>query len=395
VVSGATLNLRGVSFGYRDRPVLDGLTLDIGSGEMVGLLGPNGAGKSTLLNLISGVLRPQAGTIRLNDVDLCELPPRTRAQSIAMVAQGLAAPFAFTIREWVSLGRTPYVSAFRGDSEADREAVRKALQDAGVDKLADRLVGEVSGGERQRAALALALAQEPSLLLLDEATAHLDVRYQMALLELVRRLNRDEGLTVIAAMHDVNLASLWFDRLLVLHDRQVVADGPPREVAQAELWERVFGCRVRVLDHPSEDVPLVALERDLTPLREPPGLLLREYRLPVPSHLEDAASARHQLQRADSRLVEAQYLVRQTDGFRQVVSSGAVHDPDLHRIPPMCPDVSICVQIRRFSRWLCHGQTNERRPRVSRRMASAQILGGSGTSVNAKRRCYFSPRAFV
>ena len=259
VKPGAGLEIRGLTFRYGERTVLDALDLVLRPGEMVALLGPNGAGKSTLLNLISGVLRPTGGMVSLSGHDLRAIPARERARQVAMVAQNLSAPFAFTVREWVSLGRTPYLQALKGEGEADRLAVEQALRDAGVEDLADRLVGQLSGGEHQRAALALALAQEPALLLLDEATAHLDVRHQMSMLGVVRRLNREAGLTVLAAIHDVNLAALWFDRLLVLHDGHLAADGSPREVAQAELWERVFGCRIQVLDHPTAEAPLVAL----------------------------------------------------------------------------------------------------------------------------------------
>lgn len=258
---GARLELQGVRFGYGGHAVLDGVDLRLEPGEMVALLGPNGAGKSTLMNLAAGVLHPSAGEVRLDGTSLRRLPPRERARRVAMVAQGLGAPPAFTVREWVSLGRTPYLHPLRGETEADRNAVEAALRQSGASELAERMVGKVSGGERQRAALALALAQEPGLLLLDEATAHLDVRHQMELLGVVRRLNREAGLTVLAAIHDVNLAALWFERFLVLHEGRLAADGAPREVVRPELWERVFGCRVEVLEHPSGEAPLVALRR--------------------------------------------------------------------------------------------------------------------------------------
>ena len=264
VTGGARLQIEQLAFGYGDEPVLESLTLEVPPGAMVGLLGPNGSGKSTLLNLAAGVLRPRSGHIRLDGEDLSAMPARTRARRVAMVAQTASVPFAFTVREWVSLGRTPYLSTWSGEKGEDREAVEWAMAQAGVEALAGRLVGEISGGERQRAALAQALAQGPALLLLDEATAHLDVHHQMAILGLVRRLNQEQGLTVVAAIHDVNLAALWFDRLLLLHHHRILADGPPRDVLRAELLEQAFRCRVRVLEHPSEGVPLVALEK-------PPG----------------------------------------------------------------------------------------------------------------------------
>ncbi|MBI3910083.1 MAG: ABC transporter ATP-binding protein [Armatimonadetes bacterium] len=258
---GASLTLETVRFSYGAKPVLEGLDLHVPAGGMVALLGPNGSGKSTLLNLVTGVLRPRAGRVRIDSVDLAAIPPRVRARRIAMVPQMLSVPFAFTVREWVSLGRTPYLSPLGGERAEDKEAVARAMQQAQVEDLAERLVGEISGGERQRAALALALAQQPALLLLDEATAHLDVHHQMALLALVRHLNREEGLTVLAAIHDLNLAALWFDRLLLLHDRHLVADGPSAEVLRPELLESVFRSRVSVLQHPTEGVSIVALQK--------------------------------------------------------------------------------------------------------------------------------------
>jgi iron complex transport system ATP-binding protein len=178
-----------------------------------------------------------------------------------MVPQTLSVPFAFTVRELVSLGRTPYLAPLRGEGAEDRKAVAWAMAQAQITGLGERLVGEISGGERQRAALALALAQKPALLLLDEATAHLDVHHQMALLERVRRLNEGEGLTVIAAIHDVNLAALWFDRLLLLDEHRIVADGPAEDVVRPEIIERAFRTPVQVMKHPTEGVPLVVLEK--------------------------------------------------------------------------------------------------------------------------------------
>lgn len=265
MVSGPPcIKVDALSFGYGDVRVLEEISLEVAPGEMVALLGPNGSGKSTLLNLLGGVLNGRSGRltggVSLDGSALPQIAARDRARRIALVPQTVPIPFAFTVREWVSLGRTPYLSPFGGERDGDRLAVAQALEAAQVAALADRLIGEVSGGERQRAALAMALAQEPSVLLLDEATAHLDLQHQMSLLQLVRRLNREQGLTVLAAIHDPNLAALWFDRLLLLHERRIVADGTPNSVLQPALLEQVFHTRVQVLRHPTASVPLIALE---------------------------------------------------------------------------------------------------------------------------------------
>lgn len=261
MVGGARVELGGVHFRYGEREVLHGLQLALAAGEVVALLGRNGSGKSTLLKLVAGTLRPARGSVRLDGTDLAGIAPRDRARRIAMVPQALNVPFSFTLRELVALGRTPYLTALGGERQEDREAVERAMAQAEVSELADRLVGETSGGEQQRAALAMALAQEPALLLLDEPTSHLDLHHQQNLLGLVRRLNRSAGVTVLAAMHDVNLAALWFDRLLLLRDGRIAADGSPDEVLRPDLLEQVFGSPVHVLRHPTENVPLVALSR--------------------------------------------------------------------------------------------------------------------------------------
>ena len=208
---------------------------------MLGLLGPNGSGKTTLLRLISGLFHPQQGRVLLEGRNLQQWGRRRTAQRIAVVPQELHIPFAFTVEHMVSLGRTPFVKPFLGERTAhDQMIVEDAIHAAGVAPLATRIFNELSGGERQRVMIAMALAQEPSLLLLDEPTSHLDIKYQIETLELVQRLNRERGVTVIAAMHDLNLASRYFSRLL-LFQRGIVADAGPAEVLEPALLSRVYG----------------------------------------------------------------------------------------------------------------------------------------------------------
>ncbi len=244
--SSSLLEVHNITFGYGDKPLLYDVSLHVQRGEMVGLLGPNGSGKTTLLRLISGLLSPQQGTVLLEGRTLQQWGRRGAAQRIAVVPQELHVPFAFTVEHMVSLGRTPFVKQFLGSrTQHDQTVVQDALAAAGIVSLADRIFNELSGGERQRVMIAMALAQEPSLLLLDEPTSHLDIKYQIETLELVQRLNRERGVTIIAAMHDLNLASRYFNRLL-LFQRGIVADAGPAEVLEPTLLSRVYGVDVRV-----------------------------------------------------------------------------------------------------------------------------------------------------
>jgi iron complex transport system ATP-binding protein len=239
------LQLESLTFGYSNQPLFVETSLALAPGEMVGLLGPNGAGKTSLLRLASGALRPQRGRVLLDGRALRALSRREIARRIAVVPQEFSTPFAFTVKELVGLGRTPYLSFFGTESTADRQAVQQALEITGTAALAGRVFNELSGGEKQRVALALALAQQPDLLLLDEPTTHLDLKYQITMLELVQHLNRERGLTVFASMHDLNLAARYFPRL-VLFQRGIVADGPPVEVLQSRLLSRVYEVPVEV-----------------------------------------------------------------------------------------------------------------------------------------------------
>lgn len=239
------LGIQGISFGYGGKPLLYDVSLRVRAGEMVGLLGPNGSGKTTLLRLISGVLQPQQGAILLDGRDTRAWGRRGMARRVAVVPQELPVPFAFSVEQMVRLGRTPYLNLLGNLSQDDLRIVQEAMQAADVEQLAQAIYNELSGGERQRVIIAMALAQQPDLLLLDEPTAHLDVRYQIDVLERVQRLNREMGVTVIAAMHDLNLAARYFPRL-VLFQRGVVADAGPAEALEPHLLRRVYGISVQV-----------------------------------------------------------------------------------------------------------------------------------------------------
>src|SRR5579883_2741934 len=240
------LELRNVVFGYGRQLLLYDTSLTIKAGEMVGLLGPNGSGKTTLLRLLSGVLQPRQGQVLLQGRALEQWGRRGVARRLAVVPQEFHVPFAFTVEQMVNLGRTPFISSFFGSPCKDDQArVQDAMNAAGISALASRIFNELSGGERQRVMIAMALAQQPLVLLLDEPTSHLDIKYQVETLELVRRLNRERGVTVIAAMHDLNLAARYFPRL-ILFQRAVVADAGPAQVLEPGLLSRVYGVNVQV-----------------------------------------------------------------------------------------------------------------------------------------------------
>lgn len=255
-----TLSARGVRAGYHQREVLRGIDLDAGPGELVALVGPNGAGKSTLLRVLAGLVRPTSGTVAVDGIELGTLDRAAAARHIAVVPQVFETLFPFTVREVVTLGRTSRLGALGLLTGSDARAVRHALEELDSQGLADRRIDRISGGERQRAVLAMALAQEAEILLLDEPTAHLDPAHQRAALEHVARLARERSLTVVAVLHDLNLASALASRVIVLDEGVVVRDGDPRDVITAALIRDVFGPGLTVIAHEGRPFVLPAAE---------------------------------------------------------------------------------------------------------------------------------------
>jgi iron complex transport system ATP-binding protein len=252
------LSIEHLSVAYGRHLALRDITLDMAAGQLVGLIGPNGAGKSTLLRAISGALAPSGGGIRLDGADLLRASAAERARRVAVVPQRPHLPEAFTVAEAVLMGRTPHLSPFGGERAQDYEISRQAMLRTATWALAERWIGELSGGEQQRVLIARALAQEPQVLLLDEATAHLDLKHQTATLDLVRRLARS-GLAVIAALHDLNLAALYADRLALLHEGSLLAYDTPGRVLTPDWLRRAYDVEVVVGAHPLYRTPLVAL----------------------------------------------------------------------------------------------------------------------------------------
>lgn len=249
-LANSAIEARNVGYTYGERHALRGIDLDVKRGELVAIIGPNGCGKTTLLGCLSGSLSPTFGQAYLRDKKLSTLHSRDIARTLATVPQEVRIPFAYRAREIVSLGRSPYTNYLGGLSEADQQAIDTALSQTRTERMQSRPFNELSGGERQRVIIALALAQQPSILLLDEPTAQLDLAHQLELLHLIRRFNREDNLTVIAALHDIDLASAFFSRIIVLSEGHLVADGPPHEVITSDIIHSVFGVSVTVTrDH--------------------------------------------------------------------------------------------------------------------------------------------------
>jgi len=263
------LALQNAAVGYdrHSRPVLEDMTLRLRAGEFVGVVGPNGSGKSTLVRALSRVLAPVMGEVLLDGRDLyAQVSARQSAQAIGVVPQTASAVLEFSVREVVEMGRAPHLSArpFAALSPADTRIVDDALRAAGVDTMAHRLAPTLSGGEWQRVLLARALAQQPDALLLDEPTAHLDLRHQRQALTLARALAHDSGKAVLAVLHDLNLAAEFCDRLILVHDGRIAAEGAPAEVLTTTHLSEVYNACVWVRSHPVTGRPLLlAMPDDL------------------------------------------------------------------------------------------------------------------------------------
>jgi len=242
---------------YGHERVLKGVDLTVEKGAFVGLIGPNGAGKSTLLRILTGVLEPTAGNVRLLGRPVSAYDSRDRARHMAVVPENPSVPFTFTVEELVLMGRTPYTSLLGGNDEHDRATAHRAMVATDTLHLASRPISTLSAGERQRAFLAQGLAQEPEVLVLDEPTVHLDLRQRMALFELLSCLNRDSGITVVTVLHDINIASQYCTRLALLDAGRIVAEGPPDEVLTPESLRDSYGVRVQVRADPATGRPLV------------------------------------------------------------------------------------------------------------------------------------------
>jgi len=262
-IRDVVLETRGLTCGYDGGVVLEGINLRLARGEFVGLIGPNGSGKTTLLRGLTGVLRPLEGDVVLEGRSLRSYPRREVARRLAVVPQMAPAPFEFTVREIVQMGRTPHLGRLQGERAVDREAVRRALELTETAAFADRPATELSGGELQRVVIARGLAQESPIMLLDEPVAFLDINHQAQIFDLLARLNAEEGRSILCVSHDLNLASEYCQRLVLLSGGRHITDGPPEQVLTEERIQGVYGCRV-VVDQGPGGHPRVTLLSERT-----------------------------------------------------------------------------------------------------------------------------------
>lgn len=243
------ITLSHITASYRDEPVLRDLSLHVDRGERVALVGPNGAGKSSLLRVITGLL-PAQGSVCVAGTEISRLPPRARARLLAVVPQEIARDIPYSAHDFVLLGRTASLPRFGGPSAEDVESVREAMELTETWHLRQRPLPEMSGGERQRLALAMALAARPEIILLDEPTSHLDLRHRAEMMRLLTRLNHEKQTTVLMVVHDLTLASQFFPRLALLGSGRILADGTPAEVLKPDVLEAAYACRVSVFPLP-------------------------------------------------------------------------------------------------------------------------------------------------
>lgn len=247
---GLHLKVRGVTLKYNTLPILDGIDFTLQGSEMVALLGPNGAGKSTLLRCISRALEPTAGAVYLNGSETSKMKPGEIARQLAVVPQDTGVDFDFTVEEVVQMGRFPYHKGVRKSQARDEDIVHSAMEITEILHLRHRSAATLSGGETQRMVFARALCQEPDLLLLDEPTANLDIGYQWELLDIVSKLNREKGVTIIAAIHDLNLAALFFKQFVLLTGGKVLAFGSSEEVLTEKNIHTSYGIPASIFRHP-------------------------------------------------------------------------------------------------------------------------------------------------
>jgi len=255
--SDTSVAVENLSYDYGNQPVLRNLSFSVPRGKFFIIIGPNGSGKTTLLKLISGIISYPQGRLDILGQPVCSYTRKSLAKTIAYVPQTLLTEFPFTVAEAVLMGRSPYLGILGIESQKDLDISRRAMSFAGVEHLRDRKLDQLSGGERQRVFIARAVCQDPQIILLDEPTASLDLAHQIRAMDMMEQLKEEKGLTIIMVSHDVNLAAMYGDSLLLLKDGEIVGMGTPNEVLTFRMLEKAYGCTLLVNDSPLGKFPQV------------------------------------------------------------------------------------------------------------------------------------------
>ena len=246
-------------FAYKDETVIQGISFAVDKGQFFVIIGPNGSGKTTLLKMIGRIAPCKRGRVRLLGRDIRKYSAKTLARTLALVPQTIPVDFPFTVTELVLMGRSPYLGVLGLHGEKDRDIAARAMAFTGVDHLSGKKINQLSGGERQRVFIARAVCQEPEILLLDEPTAALDPSHQITIMDLMKRLTQEKHMTVIMVSHDLNLAAMYGDHLLLMKQGRKVTSGPPGAVIQQDILKETYGCAMWIDDNPVSACPRVTL----------------------------------------------------------------------------------------------------------------------------------------
>ncbi|PIV52581.1 MAG: heme ABC transporter ATP-binding protein, partial [Elusimicrobia bacterium CG02_land_8_20_14_3_00_37_13] len=245
---GNILEIKNLVCGYVEKEIIKQVSFSAKEGEFLGIIGPNGSGKTTLLRSITGLLKYWEGEVLYNGRNISKIPLREFAQNVAVLPQILNINFSFTVQQLVLMGRYPYLKKFQSISKKDLDIAKNSMSLTDISHLTERRVGELSGGEWQRVLIAQALTQEPKLLLLDEPTTHLDITHQIETLDLVKKLNEEKGLTIVVVLHDLNLASEYCEKIIMLENGEIYREGTPEEVLTYKNIEEVYKTIVVVIE---------------------------------------------------------------------------------------------------------------------------------------------------
>lgn len=241
-----SLEVKNLKFGYERELILKDISFNVEKGKFISIIGPNGSGKSTLLKNLNRIFTPREGKVAVESVDINRIKTKELAKKIALVPQNTIIDYEFTVEEIVLMGRYPHKRRFQREDDDDYKIVKEALEMTNTLHLKDRIITEISGGERQRVIIAKALAQNPSIILLDEPTSHLDINHQMEILSLLRKLNKEKGTTIVVVIHDINLASRYSDEVIMLNEGKIIGIGSPEKVITKENIEFAYNIKVAI-----------------------------------------------------------------------------------------------------------------------------------------------------